>query len=105
VRFCRQRTRRQWGGYGGGFPVDGLVRIAAEDRAGREYLLRYRARPQFALERLHELDPEGPLYESTKQGAGGNGPKIVTPLQLVDRLAALVSPPCIHRHRYFGASL
>ena len=91
----------QWQ-HGGGFSVDGSVRIEAADRAGRERLLRYCARPPFALERLRELDPEHLLYASTKPGPGGSGPQILTPLQLLDRLAALVPPPCIHRHRYFG---
>ena len=27
---------------------------------------------------------------------------ILTPLQLIDRLAALVPPPRVHRHRYYG---
>ncbi len=27
---------------------------------------------------------------------------ILTPLELIDRIAALVPPPCTHRHRYFG---
>ena len=27
----------------------------------------------------------------------------LTPLELIDRIAALGSPPRIHRHRYFGA--
>ena len=47
----------QWQ-HGGGFSVDGSVRIAAVDRAGRERLLRYCARPPFALDRLRELDRE-----------------------------------------------
>jgi urease accessory protein UreH len=40
----------QWA-HGGGFSVDGSVRIEAADRAGRERLLRYCARPPFALAR------------------------------------------------------
>ncbi|MEJ7746081.1 MAG: transposase, partial [Luteimonas sp.] len=42
------------------------------------------------------------LYEGTKPGPGGSGPLLLTPLELLDRLAALVPPPRIHRHRYFG---
>ena len=60
------------------------------------------ARPPFALDRLREIDPDHLLYASTKQGPGGNGPQLLTPLELLDRLAALVPPPRIHRHRYFG---
>lgn len=88
----------QWE-HGGGFSVDVSVRIAAVDRAGRERLLRYCARPPFALDRLRELDPEHLLYESTRQGPGETGPQILTPLQLLDRLAALVPRPRVH-HRY-----
>jgi len=39
-----------------GFSVDGSVRIEATDRAGRERLLRYCARPPLALDRLREHD-------------------------------------------------
>jgi hypothetical protein len=46
----------QWA-HGRGFSVDGSVRIEAADRAGRERLLRYCARPPFTLDRLRELDP------------------------------------------------
>jgi hypothetical protein len=50
---CRPdaRTMMQWQ-HGGGFSVDGSVRIAATDRAGRERLLRYCAKATFVLERL-----------------------------------------------------
>jgi len=44
------------------------VRIEAADRLGRELLLRYCARPPFALEQLRELDPERLLYEGAKLG-------------------------------------
>jgi hypothetical protein len=52
---------------------DVSVRIAAAGRAGRERLLRYRAHPPFALDRLRDLDPERLLYVSTKPGSGGIG--------------------------------
>ena len=96
------RAMGQWQ-HGGGFSVDCSVRIEAADRAGRERLLRYCARPPFALDRLRELDPERVLYESTKPGPDGNGSLLLTPLELLDRLAALVPPPRIHRHRCFGS--
>jgi hypothetical protein len=35
-----------------GFSLDAAVRVGAHDRAGLERLLRYCARPTFALERL-----------------------------------------------------
>jgi hypothetical protein len=64
--------------YGGGFSVDGSVRIEATDRAAHGRLLRYCARPPFALERLHELDGEDLVYESTKPNPGRTGPLVLT---------------------------
>jgi len=88
--------------HGGGFSVDASVRIEADDRAGLERLLRYCARPAFALERLREIDPEHLVYESAKPGPGGSVSLILTPMELLDRLAALIPPPRRHRHRYVG---
>ena len=88
--------------HGGGFSVDGEVGIEAKDRKGLERLLRYCARPAFALERLREIDPEHLVYESVKPGSGGRVSQILTPMQLLDRLAALIPPPRLHRHRYYG---
>ena len=42
------------------------------------------------------------LYAASKPGPGRSGPQILTPLQLIDRLAALVPPPRVHRRRYYG---
>ncbi len=72
--------------------MDGDVRIEAKDRKGLERLLRYCARPAFALERLREIDAEHLVYESVKPGPGGSVSQILTPMQLLDRLAALIPP-------------
>ena len=95
-----------------GFSVDTSVCIAAHDRAGLERLLRYCARPPFAMERLRKAGSEL-VYRCAKQHSepGGNphntrGAKVdeitLTPLELIDRIASLVPPPRTHRHRYFG---
>ncbi len=88
--------------HGGGFSLDAGVRIEAEDRSGLERLLRYCARPVFALERLRQIDPEHLVYESIKPGPGGSISLLLTPLELIERLAALIPPPRRHRHRYYG---
>jgi hypothetical protein len=85
------RAMAQWQ-HGGGFSVDASVRIEAADRAGRERLLRYCARPPFALERLRQLDGEQLSYDNPRSGPGGSGPQILTPLKRLDRLAAVVHP-------------
>ena len=59
-----------------------------------------RSSPPFALDRLREHDPQHLLYECTKPGLGRTGPLRLTPLEPLDRLAALILPPHVHRHRY-----
>ncbi len=88
--------------HGGSFSIDASVRIAGTDHAGRERLLRYCARPPFALDRLREFDPEHLLHERARPGPGGSGPLRLTPPQLLDRLAALVPSPRLHCRSYFG---
>ncbi|MGB7988727.1 MAG: transposase [Candidatus Methylophosphatis roskildensis] len=74
------------------FSLDAAVRVEADDRPGLERRLRYCARPAFALERLREIDPEHLVYESVKPGPGGGVTLMLTPLELLDRLAGLVRP-------------
>ncbi len=88
--------------HGGGFSLDASVRIEGADRQGLERLLRYCARPAFALERLREIDAEHLVYESVKPGPGGSVSLMLTPLERFERLAALIPPPRRHRHRYYG---
>jgi hypothetical protein len=100
---------RTWRGTGG-FSVDGSVRIEGEDRAGLERLVRYCARGPLALERLHApagiaalSSPEARLvYRLPEPDVHGRQELRLTPLELLERLARLVPPPRIHRHRYHG---
>ncbi len=80
------------------------MRVEAWDRAGLERLLRYCARPPFALERLAwaEENPEILVYQLPKPLPDGRTTLYLTPLELLERLAALIPPPRIHRHRYHG---
>ena len=59
-----QRDGDEMGGWahGGGFSLDATVRIEGADFAGRERLLRYCARPPFALDHLHQHDAEHLVY-------------------------------------------
>jgi len=85
-----------------GFSLDAEVRIAARDRAGLERLLRYCARPPFALERLERIDEQHVIYRLPRPQQDGTTALSLTPLELIDRLAALIPPPRLHRHRYHG---
>ena len=92
-----------------GFSVDAGVCIEAHDRAALERLLRYCARPPFAMERLRK-EGAALVYRCAKQRSeptsDKRGAKVdelhLTALELIDRIAALVPPPRTHRHRYFG---
>ncbi len=94
----------------GGFSIDASVRIEGDDRAGLERLVRYCARPPFALERLHALagvaslaSPDARLhYRFPKPTPDGRTEIVLSPLQLLERLVAFVPPPRMHRHRYHG---
>jgi hypothetical protein len=69
---------------------------------GRERLLRYCARPPYALEHLHQRDAEHLVYDIAKSRPDGPRALVLTPLELLDQIAALVPPPRVHRHRYYG---
>ena len=73
--------------HGGGFSLNASVRIEGDDREGLERLLRYCARPAFVLERLREIDPGHLVYESVEPGPGSSVSLMLTPLELIDRLA------------------
>jgi Putative transposase len=88
--------------HGGGFSLDASVRIDGSDRAGRERLLRYCARPPFALDHLHQHDAAHLVYDIAKPRPDGPRALVLTPLELIDKIAALVPPPRTHRPRYYG---
>ena len=111
-----------------GFAVDASVRISQSDRdvpayfRSLEHLLRYSARPAFALERLSVVPstgdrPELVRYTLPRHNRGNwvgpgrtrkstrpatSGVVDLSPFEFLDRLAALIPPPRKHRHRYHG---
>jgi hypothetical protein len=87
-----------------GFSLHADVRIHENDRLGLERLCRYVARPALALERLSQL-PDGRIRYALKRPAKAGGPLeiVLTPLELMHRLATLVPPPKVNLLRYHGA--
>ncbi|WP_437981686.1 transposase [Sorangium sp. So ce117] len=88
-----------------GFDVHCAVRIAVNDDAGRERLLRYCARPPFATGRIEVLK-DGRVAYLMKTARRGSTHRVMTPIELMARLAALVPPPfypTITYHRVFAA--
>lgn len=78
--------------------------IQAYDRAALERLLRYFARPPFAMERLRK-EGTALMYRCAKQHSEPTSDKravkadeiTLTPLELIDRIAALVPPTSCSR--------
>jgi len=88
--------------HAGGWSVNAAVTIPDWDRRGLEQLVRYCARPPLSQERLGRLDDQTLVYNLRKPTLDGRTELILTPLQLLDRLVHLVTPPRIHKHRYCG---
>ena len=85
---CEMRAPRSPTRPNSGFSLYAQVCAGAQDRAGLERLLRYCARPPFALERLELLDDERVIDRLPKPQRDGTTALTLTPLELIDHLAA-----------------
>jgi hypothetical protein len=88
--------------HAGGWSVNASVTIPDWDRHGLERLVRYCARPPLSQERLGRLNDETLVYSLRKPTIDGRTELILTPLELLDRLSKLITPPRVHKHRYCG---
>jgi hypothetical protein len=85
-----------------GFNLHAGVRIEAGDDVGRERLCRYGARPPLSLERLRRL-PGGRFAYRVKYARRGRAKhRVMTSMELLARLAALIPPPRYPLVRYSG---
>lgn len=85
-----------------GFNLHASVAVAGDDDLGRERLMRYGARPPLALDRLRRL-PDGRIaYRIKKLRDGRAKHRIMTPLELLARLSAIIPPPRYPLLRYAG---
>jgi hypothetical protein len=81
------------------FDVHAAVSVSGDDRKGRERLCRYLCRPAAALDRFEER-PDGRVSVRLKRPwRDGTTHVVLTPLQLVERLVALIPPPGVHMIR------
>jgi Putative transposase len=84
-----------------GWNLHAGVRMAAGDDLGRERLLRYGARPPLALDRLRRL-PDGRISYRIKYARTRSKHRVMTPLELMARLSALIPPPRYPLVRFHG---
>ncbi|MBK7670270.1 MAG: transposase [bacterium] len=88
--------------HAGGWSVDASVTIPGWDRHGLERLARYCARPPLSQDRLGRLNEQTLVYSLRRPTADGRTELLLTPIELLDLLAQLVTPPRLHKHRYCG---
>lgn len=98
----RGAKKSPWAAEALGTNVHAGVTMRAGDREGLERLLRYCARPAFSLERLSELGDGRVAYELRKPRKNGATHLVMTPVQLLGRLAAVVPPPRYPLLRFAG---
>jgi hypothetical protein len=85
-----------------GFNLHAGVHIAAGDDMGRERLCRYGLRPPISLERLRRLR-DGRIALRVKYASAGRAKhRVMTPLELLARLSAIIPPPRFPLVRYHG---
>ena len=84
-----------------GFSLHAGVRCAAGDRQGLEQLCRYITRPAIANERL-SLNRAGQVLKLKAAWRDGTSHHVMTPMEFMQRLAALVPRPRLHLIRFHG---
>ncbi len=85
-----------------GVSLHANVAVPARDRRRLERLCRYVARPPVATERLSRLPDGQLLYRLKHRWRDGTSHVVFDPLELLEKLAALVPPPRFHLVRYHG---
>ena len=86
----------------GGLSLHANVSVPAGDRQRLERLCRYLARPPVATERLTRLSDGRLMYELRHPWRDGTTHVAFLPLELMEKLAALVPPPRVNLVRYHG---
>jgi hypothetical protein len=85
-----------------GVSLHANVCVPARDRRRLERLCRYVARPPIATERLSQLPDGRLLYALKHRWRDGTTHVVFEPLELLEKLAALVPPPRFNLVRYHG---
>ena len=83
-------------------PDADATRIDARNRTSLEQLCRYVARPPLAAGRLQPIDNERLSFGLKTPWSDGTTHLVLSPLELIEKLAALVPPPRLNLIRYHG---
>ncbi len=85
-----------------GFSLHAATRIAASDKDGLERLCRYVARPPLAAGRLTALSEDELLFKLKTPWSDGTRSLIFSPMELIEKISALVPPSRVNLIRYHG---
>jgi len=86
-----------------GFSLHAGVAMPGTEREKIEKLCRYIARPAIALERLKPTAGGQVVYSLKKPYSDGTTHIVMTKLELLEKIAAIIPRPKIHLTRYHGA--
>jgi hypothetical protein len=85
-----------------GFSLHAATAVAAGDRAALERLCKYVARPPLAVGRLTQVSDELLSFRLKTPWSDGTCAILLSPLELVEKISALVPPPRRNLVRYHG---
>ena len=85
-----------------GFSLHAATAVAAGDRAALERLCKYVARPPLAVGRLTQVSDELLSFRPKTPWSDGTCAILLSPLELVEKISALVPPPRRNLVRYHG---
>ncbi len=85
-----------------GFTVHAKRRLAAHSRQQLEHLCQYVGRPPISQVRLKRLDGSDLRLELKRPWQDGTTHIVLSEMELMEKLAALVAPPRFHTVRYHG---
>ena len=85
-----------------GASLHAATTVAADDRAALERLCKYVTRPPLAAGRLTKISDELLSFRLKTPWSNGTTAILLSPLELIEKISALVPPPRINQVRYFG---
>ena len=86
-----------------GFSLHAAIRIPRHRRDQLEKLIRYTARSSVCMDRMSITETGDIIYELGSVWNNGITHVLLSPLELIEKLAALVPLPNMHTTRYWGA--
>lgn len=85
-----------------GFSLHAATRVEAGERERLERLCRYVIRPPLAAGKLQAIDDDTLAFTLKSPWSDGTTHLLLSPLELIEKLAALVPPPRLNLVRYHG---